>query len=841
MKGARMSFLALACVAGLIALSIPSYAEPARQPLIRVSMTVDAGFNSYVKADAWIPLRVTLTNAGDPIEGEVVVTNSSLATIERFAQPVSLGRNARRQVMLYAPPESDSLEVQLVSGQQVVASVTPVTRQLDPADRLVLVASDPPDALNFIGDVRAPNGSTSALALLRLDQFPDRVAALAIADVIILDGVDTSALSLSQRAAIRQWVTGGGHLILAGGPSAELTLSGLSEIAPGSPARALIEADGSALTELAAPVAFAPLAAPPSASVPVIRLRSAAPHVRTLAGSNETPLILRREVGRGIVDQLAFSPSLAPLRDWPGRAVLFARLFGGRVGLANDLGTGDDSKAMTFAAAALTAADPPSPLVVGGFFALYVLAIGPLNFFILRGLRRLSWAWVTVPAIVIAFTVLGLLTGFRLRGNQPHMHRLSVTLGDAATGDAQTFGIFGLFSPRNTEVTLEAGRALIRLVEPPRNPDEPASAVTLAIGEPSRVVRIPVTNSNVRTIYARDGGTLPPISAALRFIPGTANTPASFAGTIRNDTAHQLHDCAVLAGKDYQAIGDIAPGVTTDVQLNLLVGHPHSLPRLRTINTGRERLTGAQTFGFGAFGRSSRPSSSGKTVSLSGRAYPFEQDALPLTDALVNWQDFSDEPIRQDAQFGLVSAVFDAEAIGPGVYLGCWEWRDETGAQIAGADYTDRALRLWRLPVEQHLIGPGQMLPPDVFTWNIIATSASVELNDDGLLIEPGEHIIALVPWLDVRATGRTSRVMLNIEFNNARTSLDALRAASIALYNWQTRNYDVVVDDASDLAAHNAHTGPYLSSGGQIFIKLVSPTDSLTLYRLATTVEIPR
>ncbi|MFN4294711.1 MAG: hypothetical protein ACK4JD_11315, partial [Thermoflexales bacterium] len=206
-KSARVSpLLALACVAGIIALSNPSYAEPARQPNIRVSMIVDAGFNSYVKENAWTPLRITLVNSGDPLEGELEVTNTSLATTERFAQPVLLGRNARRQVTLYAPPGSNSLEVRLLLGDQVIASVTPIARQLAPDDRLVLIASDPPDAFNFIGDVRAPNGSTSALALLRLDQFPDRVAALAIADAIVLDNVDTGAFTQAQRDAIRQWV-----------------------------------------------------------------------------------------------------------------------------------------------------------------------------------------------------------------------------------------------------------------------------------------------------------------------------------------------------------------------------------------------------------------------------------------------------------------------------------------------------------------------------------------------------------------------------------------------------------------------------------------------------------
>jgi len=797
---------------------------------------VDAGFNSYVKEKAWIPMRITLVNAGDPIEGEVVVTNTSLVTTERFAQSVSLGRNARRQMMLYAPPGSDSLEVRLISGDQVLAAVTPVIRQLAPADRLVLIVSDPPDAFNFIGDVRAPNGSTSALASLRLDQLPDRVAALDVADVLVISGVDTGAFTRAQREAIRQWVAGGGHLILGGGPDAPLVLAGFAEIAPGRSERALVNADVSALVELAAPVSLGTPAPPPVEPVPVVRIQPAASHVRNLAGSNETPLILRREAGRGIVDQLAFDPALAPLRDWGGRAALFTALLGGRTGLASDVGFIGGGEAASFAAGALTAASPPPPLVVGGFFALYVLVIGPLNFLILRRLRKLSWAWVTVPVIVILFTLLGLLTGFRLRGNVPQVHRLSVTLGDAATGDAQSFGVFGLFSPRRVQAVVEAGRSLAHLIDQPRTSDEPGPSVTFVIGEPSRIVGLALTNSELRTVYARDGATLLPISASLRFIPGTGNAAAAISGSVRNDTPHRLRDCTLVVGKDYQAIGDLAAGEAADVKVNLVIGHPQSLLGLRAINGSRERL-----FAFGTSGRSSRPSSSGGTSSMRGSRYPFEQNSPPITDALVNWQDFSDEPIRQDAQAGLVTAIFGAESVGPGAYLGCWEQRDTTGVSIDGAEYTDRALRLWRLPVEQHLVEAGQGLPPDVFTWNVVATSSSSELNDNGLSMELGEHIVALTPWLDVRTTSAVARIALNIELNNASTSLSALGQTSIWLFNWQTRAFDQVVADASEMATQNAHVGPYLSPGGQILIKFVCGADSLTLSRLATSVEVPR
>jgi hypothetical protein len=148
---------------------------------------------------------------------------------------------------------------------------------------------------------------------------------------------------------------------------------------------------------------------------------------------------------------------------------------------------------------------------------------------------------------------------------------------------------------------------------------------------------------------------------------------------------------------------------------------------------------------------------------------------------------------------------------------------------------------VWRVPVESHLIEAGEALPPDVFTWNVVTTNSSSELNDNGLSLEPGQHLIALSPWLDLRTTQPDATVALNLEFDTASSSLPGLRDTSVALYNWQTREFDQVIDSADDTAAQNAHTGPYLSPAGQIVMKLAPASESITLSRLATAVEIPK
>jgi hypothetical protein len=838
MKGARIMALLALALASVIALVHPAQATPASQAAYRVSMTVDAGFNSYFKDLAWIPLRVTLVNAGDPIDGKIVLRDKRFLIAQSFTQSISLGRGARRTVTLYAPAMTDAFDVQLVAGETVVASVTPVTRQLAPGDRLALIASDPPDAFNFAGDVRSANGSTTSLALLRLDQFPDHTAALDAADVIVFSGVDTTQLTQGQRDAISEWVSGGGHLIIAGGPNAQLTFAGFNDMLPSRAGVALVNTSAESLGTLATPASLFQLSPVPTQTIAVSRLQLDAPGARALAGSPETPLIVRRDVGRGMIDQLAFDPSLAPLRDWDGRAALFAALFNGRTNKANDIGAVGDAEGAQFAASALEAAAPPSAFVVAGFFAFYVLVIGPLNFLLLRRMKKQAWAWLSIPAIVVVFTVLGLLTGFRLRGNNPQVHRLSVTLGDAAGASARAYSIYGLFSPRRANVDFNVDRALPQMMADAIDPEQTQINIDVDFGDPTRIRQLPLTNSDVRTVYARSGSALQTLQTNLSYAPGSAGGESAISGNVRNDSPYPLDNCVLMAGKDYQAIGDLpASGGNKDVQLKLAMDHPQSLIGLRSMNATRDRMFGSRMF---SGGRAAPPSSSS---SSSGTAteFPFEQNGMSITDAMVNWQDFSDERVRQDAYFGVIATVFGSEAAGAGAFVGCWEARDTTDALIDGADYTDRAARVWRVPVKGHVTTAGESLPPDVFMWNVIASSSNSELSDNGLLFEPGEHIISLSPWFDLRTSAITATVAMNLDFDINASSLQGLRDTTIALYNWQTKTYDRVIDRADDTAAQNTVAGAYVSPSGQINMKLSVNSESITLNRIAPRVEMTK
>jgi hypothetical protein len=659
---------------------------------------------------------------------------------------------------------------------------------------------------------------------------------------MIFNNVDTLALSEAQRDAIRVWVLGGGHLVLSGGPGARLTLGGFEDFAPAHVGQSLQRGSVARLRDLLIPnnveasvvvstsTPVSPTVVKPADLVaPLVILLPATNDAHSLVSSNDTPLIMRRQIGRGIVDQLAFDATIAPLHDWDDVRLVFAGFLGGIVGAPGSNSMLRETSGAVNAARALPAAALPPFLVIAGFLLLYVIVIGPLNFYILRRLNKLAWAWITVPGTVVLFAVFGYATGFRLHGNEPQVHRLSIITGDAQVTGARSQAIIGVFSPRRTSLDITTGHHLAQEVQP--NPNQP-DKVTFQLSEPNRLERVAATNSDVRTFYLQGESILPRIEADLDFIPGrTITETGRISGEIRNESSAAFNDCVLIVGKDYRAIGDIAPNAHVHAEVQLLLGKPQMsivLPAGRVSTSGYVSSLGTNA------GHSSKSS----TAPTNSRS-PFDMDGASMAEITLNWRDFHDR-LDEQAERGLVTAVYNipTASTGTGVSLACWEANDRVGVQVNGAGYTDRGLRIWRLPVHPFLAGPSTVLPPDMFSWSVTSSSSGVSLDQNGLTMQPGEHIIAMTPWLNVRASGKVA-VTLGIAASSS-TSAAALRNSSVSIFDWGTQQFTRVITSMAVAPPNLSLSGAFLSPAGELRVRVSVRDDDILMTNVQTAVRFP-
>ena len=804
-----------------------------------ITLVIDGGFNSYTKSTAWLPLRISLDNAGDAFEGELVLTNEKTAEApERYAQPVTMAKGARRQVTMYVPASSSTFEVQLIVAGQVIANATPLIRQLADNDRLIVVVSDPPDAFNFLGDLRVPYGGRTLIALMQADQLPDRTAAFDSADVLVFNNVDTSALSVGQRNAIKGWITAGGQVLFNGGPGASLALSGFTDIAPARPSQGLIGGSPLAFRQFIAPSVLGAMPDDLFLNVPSVQLELN-PNAKTLISAKETALIARREIGRGLIDQLAFDATLAPMRDWAGRSDVFAALIGGRVNLPSAVGALQEDALPGQTASALPAASLPSVLLVGGFLMLYVLVIGPLNYLVLRRFRRLSWSWITIPSIVLAFTLAGALTGFRLRGNASQIHRLNLVMGDARTIEGRSFTLLGLFAPRRTDIDVNLDRNLVEQVADVRTQRSIAGDAWFSAGDPSIMHNLAIGGSEVRALYARGEANLPAIETDLTFVPPASATEyGEVRGTIHNKSDVPLKDCTLFSGHDYRVMGDLPGQSSLSGNVMLYLGEPQPAMNLRNARLGRDRYyRGPNSYRSLRSDRSSAPPASAGTSSSNNTIPPFDLRGDPTTSGLVNWKDFSRNSLAQEAEHGLVFATLGDERIGTGAFLACWTDAATNTISVQNAEYTDRSVLIWQVPVQGALAGKDTLLPPDIFTWDLAASTSSVGFVDEGLTLEAGQHIIDISPWLDLRTASSVISLTLGTTF--ADTPNAALQDAALYAFDWREQKYVLLAESLRGLSGTDVFGGAYLSPAGSIRLRVDVNGDTITLSDLVPRVHV--
>jgi hypothetical protein len=240
-------------------------------------------------------------------------------------------------------------------------------------------------------------------------------------------------------------------------------------------------------------------------------------------------------------------------------------------------------------------------------------------------------------------------------------------IGDTASSDARAYALIGAYSPRTLQTDLSTGRALVTSLAPPREADAQPTEARIEAGEPMRVSGMQLDGATLKGFAASgDVETGRLIEAAVSYVPKTGNAPARIEATVTNRSDRTLRACTLMAGSDYHAIGDIAPGQSAKQFVSLVVNHPQTGLNLH----GAELLQAIYYRGryYGISSRSNPESAAPSTTS----DFPFDLNGAPSVFALVNWRTFERNTLDEEATRGLVASLMGLEYSGTGVQLGCW-------------------------------------------------------------------------------------------------------------------------------------------------------------------------
>ncbi len=519
------------------------------------TMAARALVQGHVRQGSWFAIAVDLENAGPTVTGELRVAGGSDSKT-RFGTPVELATGSRKTYLLYAQPPSfgGKMKVQLLNGDTVVAEAQVATAIHDQAQLVVGVVSENP--AKIVSELRllpAQSGAAAAIVTLTPADLPERIQAWSALDRLVWQDVDASALTPAQLSCLRGWLAGGGRLVIVGGTAGADTLSGFpDELLPYRP-DVVLDIDPSVLRPI--------LGGLPEKSAPLTAYAGDPGAGRTLATSGDRVIAGDLKIGNGSVTLLGFDPTtswIAEGETWD--TPLWRRLLPARVAGATTLA--DDSQIVSAVMNLPSLALPP----IGGLIVLlfgYILLVGPVNYLVLRRLDRREWAWVTVPALIVVFTVGSFGIGGLLRGSDVIVHEVGIVRGAPGATEATIQSYLGIFSPsRSTYQVRVPGDALL---SPPMNGDVFGNGTSTALdvlqGDPSRVRDLDVGFGSIRTIRADASATAPAVTSNLTLLDGRLQ------GTVTNNSTTTLLAAGIVVGSSAVRLGDIAPGASTKVDL----------------------------------------------------------------------------------------------------------------------------------------------------------------------------------------------------------------------------------------------------------------------------------
>lgn len=473
----RLSAL-LGSVAALLVLLAGLPGRAAESPRVTA---VRVGFDGQYKVGDWTPIWVTLSAGGEKLQGRLELTvldgeGVEVAYLAPDAPPVEV------------PAKSEATFLQYVKFGRVRSHLTVRLR----GDDRVRVArtfrahefpQPLPASHELIVTLAGDAGVSDAVRQMRR-RADEQVIAAQIDDPALLpdaargyDSIDTLVLLTSrtdffdqldeaQREALRQWVRLGGRLLLSVGAQGERVFGPEGVLADFAPGRFLVVAPQRRTAGLETFISAAERVGAGegrAADLPMTILGDVRGRVEVFeaAGPAQRPMVIDYPVGFGRVTLVAIDLDREPVASWRDRGKLVRRLLEGSAGRFESTDRQTTRGRVSHIGyedlvGQLRAALDEFPGVtlvafswVAALIVLYVLLIGPGDFFFLRRfVGKMERTWITFPATVLLFCLTAWAGVRYLKADRLLVNQVEIVDVDVATGLVRGASWAHVYSPQ---------------------------------------------------------------------------------------------------------------------------------------------------------------------------------------------------------------------------------------------------------------------------------------------------------------------------------------------------------------------------------------------------------
>jgi hypothetical protein len=418
-------------------------------------LEVALAWEGYARPPGWTEIYVTLTNEADSQSasewhGDLLITDNFHQVTYRQALKLPAHSRKHYRIPIFID-EIYPLDIALKSDNpdlQKSGNVSSLSFRR-PINGLVcaIVDAQTLSRLERLIFKNAPECGSTVYLGPNLTELPETVMAWDTIDVLILNGVDTTALTPDQQQALLAWVSAGGHLVIGGGPTLPQTIAGLPNI--------LQIAHFNPTVQLTRTLSLGDSRA--TLNDQIVTPLSPKSDIMALVTWGSIPLAVYHNVGKGQVDLIGWDLGLAE-DAFPWVSALWADDASPAVTLLGTEELSPSAVAVPNNSQALMQI-PTNIIPKLGYllllFPLYLFLMGPGTLLITRRLRHLipiapgALAWILFPIwIILGIT----LMAFQLTGtfsqSFPIIHDIAVISAPGPNLPARVVQSTAIFAPQ---------------------------------------------------------------------------------------------------------------------------------------------------------------------------------------------------------------------------------------------------------------------------------------------------------------------------------------------------------------------------------------------------------
>ena len=529
-----------------------------------IVLTAQAGLDGYCKANTWFPVHIKIENVGADVDARVQASyKNDRGGKSVYGLDISLPSTSRKEFFLYIYPQGAvrTLVVSVLDGTKTLTK-TNLNISCEQSDGILFgVYADDPAAYNVLNDIR-PLAGLTRVAQLKNSDLPDRAQGWDALDALVISNVDTGTFTPEQKQALEMWLAKGGKLFVTGGGNWQRTTAELHDFLP-------LELNSTRnVTGLSALSAYIkdPSALEQNTILAVGQLQKGA---NVLVEQDGIPLLIEKQIGFGKVFYLAADPNLQPLSDWDGMKEVYDHLLAFKSPRPLWANAVWDSNQANNALATLPELALPSFVYVCCWLGIYVLVIGPVNYLVLRRMKRTELAWVTVPVLVILFSCLAYFSGYTYRGTRPILNRFQLAQGWEGVDQAQVNALIGIYSPSRTTYNVETQNHFMAYPPQGVNGNLQGNDNWLSIKNETGTV-MPDVRVDIGAMQAMGmEGSIPALTVKHDLVITVSGKEPMLTGNITNTSNSTLRGAALVTPSGWIKIGDLPPNKTEKVDYSL--------------------------------------------------------------------------------------------------------------------------------------------------------------------------------------------------------------------------------------------------------------------------------